>query len=158
MYKQQVFDFMSNSQGQRSLVGCHLWGRRVGHDWSDLAAAAVRVKRNAALECNTWARMFIPKGGCCSFPNLSKSLSFCNAMDCMDYSLPDSSVCGIFQARILQWVGISFSGGSSRPKDRTHISYISCFGRRVLYHECHLGSLLKNLIQPSLSLSDRIKA
>ena len=27
------------SQGQRSLVGCRLWGRRVGHDWSDLAAA-----------------------------------------------------------------------------------------------------------------------
>ena len=26
------------SQGQGSLVGCHLWGRRVGHDWSDLAA------------------------------------------------------------------------------------------------------------------------
>ena len=28
------------SQGQGSLVGCRLWGRRVGHDWSDLAAAA----------------------------------------------------------------------------------------------------------------------
>ena len=29
------------SQGQGSLVGCHLWDHRVGHDWSDLAAAAV---------------------------------------------------------------------------------------------------------------------
>ena len=28
------------SQGRQSLVGCHLWGRRVGHNWSDLAAAA----------------------------------------------------------------------------------------------------------------------
>ena len=28
------------TQGRGSLVGCHLWGRRVGHDWSDLAAAA----------------------------------------------------------------------------------------------------------------------
>ena len=28
------------SQGRGSLVGCHLWGHRVGHDWSDLAAAA----------------------------------------------------------------------------------------------------------------------
>jgi len=32
------------SQGQGSLVGCHLWGRRVGHDWSDLAAAAYKWK------------------------------------------------------------------------------------------------------------------
>ena len=30
------------SQGQESLVGCHLWGYRVGHYWSDLAAAAVQ--------------------------------------------------------------------------------------------------------------------
>ena len=33
------------SQGQRSLVGCHLWGRRVRHNWSDLAAAAERPTR-----------------------------------------------------------------------------------------------------------------
>ena len=31
------------SQGQGSLVGCHLWGHRVGHDWSNLAAAAAFV-------------------------------------------------------------------------------------------------------------------
>ena len=31
------------SQGWRSLVGCHLWDRRVGHDWSNLAAAAVNI-------------------------------------------------------------------------------------------------------------------
>ena len=31
------------SQGQQSLVGCHLWSRRVGHDWSDLAAAAAYI-------------------------------------------------------------------------------------------------------------------
>ena len=32
------------SQGRRSLVGCYLWGRRVGHDWSDLAAAAAAAQ------------------------------------------------------------------------------------------------------------------
>ena len=31
------------SQGRRSLVGCHLWGRRVGHDWSDLTAAYIYI-------------------------------------------------------------------------------------------------------------------
>ena len=37
----------------------------------------------------------------------------------MDCSLPGSSICGTFQARILQWVAIFYSRGSSRPKDRT---------------------------------------
>ena len=40
----------------------------------------------------------------------------------MDYSLVGSSVRGIFQARILEWVAISFSRGSSRPRDRTWVS------------------------------------
>ena len=37
----------------------------------------------------------------------------------MDRSLPGSSVHGIFQARVLEWVAISFSRGSSQPRDRT---------------------------------------
>jgi len=41
----------------------------------------------------------------------------------MDYSLPGSSVHRIFQARILEWVAISFSRGSSRPRDQTQVSY-----------------------------------
>ena len=48
--------------------------------------------------------------------------------DPMDYSLPGSSIHGIFQARILEWVAISFARGSSRPRDRTRISRIA--GRR----------------------------
>ena len=46
-------------------------------------------------------------------------------------SLPGSSVPGISQARILEWVVIPFSGGSSQPKDRIQIS---CIGRQILYH------------------------
>ena len=52
----------------------------------------------------------------------------------MDCSLPGSSVHGIFQARILEWVAVSYSRGSSRPRDRTCVSCISCFGRQILYH------------------------
>ena len=43
----------------------------------------------------------------------------------MDGSPPGSSVHGISQARILKWVAISFSRGSSQPKDQTHVSCIS---------------------------------
>ena len=42
--------------------------------------------------------------------------------DLMDYSLPGSSVHGIFQARILEWVAIPFSRGSSQPRNRTQVS------------------------------------
>ena len=41
--------------------------------------------------------------------------------DLMDCILPGSSVLGIFQARILEWVAISFSRGSSWPRDWTHV-------------------------------------
>ena len=55
-------------------------------------------------------------------------LTLCDPMDC---SLPGSSVHGILQARILEWVAISFSTGSSWPRDQT---CISCIGRWILYH------------------------
>ena len=45
-----------------------------------------------------------------------------------------SSVHGIYQARILEWVAISFSRGSSWPRDQTFISWVSCIGRWILYH------------------------
>ena len=41
----------------------------------------------------------------------------------MDCSLPGSSVHGIFQAIVLEWIAISFSRGSSQPRDRTWVSY-----------------------------------
>ena len=44
----------------------------------------------------------------------------------MDLSPPDSSVHGILQARILEWVAKPSSRGSSRPRDRTCVSYVSC--------------------------------
>ena len=49
-------------------------------------------------------------------------LTLCNPMDC---SLPGSSVRGLFQARILEWVAISFSRGSSQHRDRTQVSCIA---------------------------------
>ena len=63
----------------------------------------------------------------------AKSLQSCLTLcDPMDYSLPGSSVHGILQARILEWVTISFSRGSCWPRDWTHVSYISCIADRFL--------------------------
>ena len=49
----------------------------------------------------------------------------CTLCDHMDCSLSGSSVHGILQARILEWVAISFSRGSSRPRDWTQVSCIA---------------------------------
>ena len=54
--------------------------------------------------------------------------------DSMDGSPPGSSVHGIFQAKILEWAAISFSRGSSWPRNRTYVSCVSYSGRRILYH------------------------
>ena len=62
--------------------------------------------------------------------------------DPMDYSLPGSSVHGILQARILEWVAIPFSRGSSWPRDRTQVFHIAgrCFtiwATREAYYYSH---------------------
>ena len=53
-----------------------------------------------------------------------------NSFATVDCSPPGSSVPGISQARILEWVAISFSRGSSWPRNRTHVSWI---GKWILY-------------------------
>ena len=63
----------------------------------------------------------------------AKSLSHVPLCDPVDYSLSSSSVHGTLQARLLEWVAISSSRGSSRPRDQTHVSYVSCIGRQVLF-------------------------
>ena len=63
-----------------------------------------------------------------SFSHVTKSCL--TLWDPMDYSLPSFSVHGIFQAGILEWVAISFSRGSSQPRDRTRVSHV--VGRYLL--------------------------
>ena len=64
--------------------------------------------------------------------------TLCDPMDC---SPSGSSVHGIFQAIVLEWIAISFSRGSSQPRDRTQGSnpgLLHC--RQMLYHLSHQGS------------------
>ena len=58
-------------------------------------------------------------------------LTLCDLMDC---SPPGSSVYGLLQTRILEWVAIPFSKGSSRPRNQTFTSYVSCMDKWVLDH------------------------
>ena len=69
---------------------------------------------------------FFPHSCLCSV--VQSCLTLCDPMDC---SPPGSSIHGIFRSRILEWVAISSSRGSSQPRDWT---CVSCAGRWILYH------------------------
>ena len=69
---------------------------------------------------------------------LQPCLTLCNAVDC---SPPGSSVHGILQARTRGRAAVPASRGSSRPRDRTCVSDVSCFGRWVLCNSCHFRNL-----------------
>ena len=71
-------------------------------------------------------------------------LSHLTLCDPMDYGPPGSSVHGILQARILVSVAMSFSRESFQPRDGTPIS---CIGRLILYHYCHLESPIQLILR-----------
>ena len=63
----------------------------------------------------------------------AKSLQLCpTRCDPTDCSLPSSSVQGILQARILEWIAIPFSRGSSFPTQGLNLDFLHC--RQILYH------------------------
>ena len=99
--------------------------------------------RSSALQANSLPSKLQGVVGVCT----QLCLTLCNLMDCSPLqSMGTHSVHGVFQARILEWVAISFSRGSSQPKDWTCISCISCIsciGRQTLSPLCHLGSPIK---------------
>ena len=63
-------------------------------------------------------------------------------------TLHDSRYCqapqvhGIIPARILEWVAISSSRGSSWPRDQIHVSWVSCIGKQILNHWATWGAML----------------
>ena len=66
---------------------------------------------------------------CISAKLLQSCPTLCNPIICIPLV---SSAHGVLQARILEWVAMPSSRGSSRPTDQTHVSYVSCIGRQVL--------------------------
>ena len=91
------------------------WGRK-GKKWYTIQ----RPSSSCLLQCNMLLKC-------------AKSLQLCPTLfDPMDCESTGSSICGISQGRILEWVAMPSSRGSSWPRDWTHISYVSCIGRWVL--------------------------
>ena len=161
---------------QTGLVAPWHMGSSRTRDWTSVPCVARQI-------LNHWTTEKAPAAAAAAAA-ANKSLQSCLTLcDPIDGSLPGSSVPGIFQARILEWVAISFNacmlsrfscvglcltpwtaahqapmstgfsrqecwsglpclppGGLPNPGDSIHVSCISCIGRQVLYHQCHVGS------------------
>ena len=111
--------------------------------------SSFRIKTNFSVPRLTWlsqmstlldiasyclhsmSNMLLFKASICVYVSVQSCPTLCDPMDC---SLPGSSVHRISQGRILEWVAISSSRVSSQPRDRIHISCVSCIGRQILYY------------------------
>ena len=95
------------SQGWESLVGFHLW------DGTESDTTEATQQQQQLTTANVFDSEVKAAQSC---PTL------CDPMDC---SLPGPSVHEILQTRILEWVAIPFSRGSSQPRDRIQVSHIT---------------------------------
>ena len=95
--------------------GCPLWGTKpVWRQLSQSASGAAGWEPLPPALC-------LPMYVCAKL--LQSCLTLCNPMNCC---LSDSSVHGIVQAKLLEWVATPFSRGFSWPRDWTCVSYVSC--------------------------------
>ena len=110
-------------------------GRPIPYHWATWEALHSPSVPTTIQHRGNWCSKFFPSY--ITFTNLRTSykwnhmvctilclscLPLCNPMDCSPW---DSSVHGILQARILEWVAIPFSRGSSQPKNWTQVSCIA---------------------------------
>ena len=121
------------SQSYRDGIGAEFW--RMTRWWADLGKEGPKAwcyGRSCFLMSQTqrWSWRVFKWCVHCACSVAQSRLTLWDPMDC---SLPGSSVQGISQARILEWVAISSSRNSFWPRDRTHISWISCIGDQILY-------------------------
>ena len=128
------------SYGRRSLVGCSPWGRKESDTTQRLhfhfSLSCIGEGNGNPLQCSCpenprdggawWAAVYgvaqsrtrLKRLSSSSSNDFSEVVQSCPALcDPVDCSLPGSSVHGIFQAIVLEWIAISFSRESSQPRD-----------------------------------------
>ena len=98
-------------------------------DWTRVSWVSC-ISKQILYHCAAWEVLSLLHECVCA-KSLQSYLTLC---DLMGHSPPGSSGQRILQARILMWVFMPSCRLSSRPRDLTHVSYISCMGRQVLYH------------------------
>ena len=104
------------------------WGFHFAKIWGTLIEYfGINTYIMAEINC------YVPRVCVCVCVCVCCTQSCLTLCDPVAYSPPDSSIHRILQARMLEWVAISYSRGSSPPRDRTCISCVFCIGRQVQY-------------------------
>ena len=124
----------------RGLTHNHCTGRQSLNHWTarevpDEMLFLSTIQRKLLWFCFSPGRLALCLDCECVCVCVCSVTQLCPALcDPMDYSPLGSFVHIISQERILKQVAISFSMGSSLPRDQTCISYVSCIGRHILHH------------------------
>ena len=92
---------------------------------SCVAKARFKARCSDSKSCASWRKQGVQSGYVCVCVCVWVTQSCPTLCDPMDHSPPGSSVLGILQARILEWVAMSFSRGSSQPRDWSWASHIA---------------------------------
>ena len=123
-----------------------IWGSTLSLHWLSCRKGAILNVSHAFgdAEVTSVEGQYLPSGLYSQrylLVTCAQSFSCIWLWDPVDCSLPGSSVYEIFQARILEWVAILFSRGSSRPRDWTRVS---CVGRWIHYHWATWEALVRD--------------
>ena len=95
-------------------------------------------KQNSTTQ---WNFIYLKKGGNCDTCYCAQSVLSVRLCNPTDYSPPGSSVLGILQPRMLEWVAMPSSRASSQSREQTYVSSVSCTGRQSFHHWHHLENL-----------------
>ena len=135
------------SHGQRSLVGCSPWCHWESDVTEQLhfhfSLLCIREGNGNPLQCSClenprdggvwWAAVYGVVQSWTWLKRLSSSSSSSSSSSRRLYS-SGSSVHGILQPKILEWVAIALSRGFSQPRDQTSVFYVSWIDRQILNH------------------------
>jgi len=140
---------------------CRNWTGQCCSCWPSTPPEGVqRGVRHSVLQAIWWVRSsdrcfrnrFYNLNLCISSYLSEVAQSYVTLWDPIHCSLPGASVLGIFQARVLQWVAISFFRGSPQPRDQTQVSHIA--GRCFTLWATREAHISRKAINPFIVTSD----